>query len=386
MSIELLSKEYGTPFYIFDVEKLRERVKYLQSYLPDVNLIYAVKANTFVIPYIHKYVSGLELCSFGEYEIAVKSNVPYEKMIISGVYKDYDSMEYMFSHELPYRFTVESLTQWYLLKEMVNKFKKELNVLLRLTSGSQFGMSEEDIRVILAEDNPNIHIKGIEYFSKTQRHPIPILEKELVKISRIMDSLEEEYQIEFEEFEYGPGFPVYYFQEEDFLEDAFLEGFREALKHIKNKKISLELGRSIAASMGEYVTKVVDMKTNHNGNYIIVDGGINHLVYYGGNMGINVPKHEIIPNRSGSNKYIICGSLCTINDIMVKEFRADNLMINDLIVFKNAGAYAPFEGISLFLSRELPKVLIKDKDKIEVVRDSVKTSELNSNYKKEVVL
>ena len=153
MSIELLSKEYGTPFYIFDVEKLRERVKYLQSYLPDVNLIYAVKANTFVIPYIHKYVSGLELCSFGEYEIAVKSNVPYEKMIISGVYKDYDSMEYMFSHELPYRFTVESLTQWYLLKEMVNKFKKELNVLLRLTSGSQFGMSEEDIRVILAEDN-----------------------------------------------------------------------------------------------------------------------------------------------------------------------------------------------------------------------------------------
>ncbi len=269
---------------------------------------------------------------------------------------------------------------------MVNKFKKEINVLLRLTSGSQFGMSEEDIRVILAEDNPNIHIKGIEYFSKTQRHSIPILEKELVKISRIMDSLEEEYQIEFEEFEYGPGFPVYYFQEEDFLEDAFLEGFREALKHIKNKKISLELGRSIAASMGEYVTKVVDMKTNHNGNYVIVDGGINHLVYYGGNMGINVPKHEIIPNRSGSNKYIICGSLCTINDIMVKEFRADNLMINDLIVFKNAGAYAPFEGISLFLSRELPKVLIKDKDKIEVVRDSVKTSELNSNYKKEVVL
>ena len=99
MNIEEITKKYSTPFYLLDIAKLKERINYLRKYISkDIDLVYAVKANTFLIPYIKEYVEKVELCSFGEYEIAVSSNVPDEKMVISGVYKDEASIRYMFEH------------------------------------------------------------------------------------------------------------------------------------------------------------------------------------------------------------------------------------------------------------------------------------------------
>lgn len=380
MKIEELVKKYPTPFFILDIDKLKDRINYLRKYISkDIDLVYAVKANTFLIPYIKEYVEKVELCSFGEYEIAVSSNVSDEKMVISGVYKDEASIRHMFLHSNPGKFTLESLNQFELLSRLSKEYNRKIDCLIRLTSGNQFGMRESDVRYILEHFNPKyMNIKGIECFNKTQRHSIPILERELIKINELMENLEKEYHITLEEFEYGPGFPVYYFEGSEFNEDEFLREFSRIIKHIKNKKISLELGRSIAACTGEYMTSVVDLKTNKSGNYALVDGGINHLVYYGGNMAMNTPYNEVIPKRNGNDTYIVVGSLCTINDILIKEFHPGHLELGDIIVFKNTGAYSTTEGISLFLSRELPKVLIKNGDNIELVRANIKTSKLNN--------
>ena len=57
------------------------------------------------------------------------------------------------------------------------------------------------------------------------------------------------------------------------------------------------------------------------------------------------------------------------------------LSVGDLFVFKNAGAYSVTEGINLFLSRDLPKILLIKDGRILVVRDEVKTYKLNTpNY------
>lgn len=379
MDYEKLTKEYATPLYIYDIDKLKERIAYLKRYLGNkIRLVYAVKANTFIVPYVHELVDSLELCSFGEYEIAKNAHVPFDKMVISGVNKDEKSIETIFQNGIPSRFTIESLEQWKLLKRLCKEHDKHIKVLLRYTSGNQFGMSKEDIETILNEPLHNIEIKGIQYFSKTQRHSLPILEKELIKLSTYMEELETKFGISFEEFEYGPGFPIYYFEGDDFDEEEFLKGFKDIIdRSIKNRQVNIELGRSIAASCGEYITKIVDLKKNDSAQYAIVDGGINHISYYGQTMAIKIPYHEIIPDRKGDESYIICGSLCTINDILIKDLRAANLQIGDLIVFKNAGAYCATEGISLFLSRDLPRILIRQNEKITQTRDAFKTSTLN---------
>ena len=121
------------------------------------------------------------------------------------------------------------------------------------------------------------------------------------------------------------------------------------------------------------------MKTNKYGNYVILDGGINHLVYYGQTMAMKIPHYEILPKRVGQeDTYNLCGSLCTINDFLVKNITTQLLQKEDVFIFKNVGAYSSTEGISLFLSRDLPKVVLSHtKEGTKLVRDNVKTSELN---------
>ena len=58
------------------------------------------------------------------------------------------------------------------------------------------------------------------------------------------------------------------------------------------KKITLELGRSVAASCGKYYTHIVDIKKNKETDYVLVDGGMHHLVYFGQAMAMKRPVKE----------------------------------------------------------------------------------------------
>ena len=379
MDIKNIIDKIGTPLYIFDIDILKERVNYLKSKLnKEYKLVYAVKANSFVTKELDPLVERYEICSPGEFNICNDLGINHNKMVISGVYKDRESIENMVKNYDILKYTIESLNHYKLLDELSTKYNKKLHVLIRLTSGNQFGVSEEDFKEIIKDHKDNIIIDGIEYFSGTQKHSLKKIEKEVDYLIEFSNQIEEEFNIKIDEIEYGPGLPVFYFQEEEFDEDSFLNDLNNILSKIKDKKIYLESGRSIVASCGSYLTSVVDLKTNKNGNTVIVDGGINHLVYYGQTMAMRIPFYEIYPKRNNEEKnYNIYGSLCTINDIIVKNISVPELNIGDVFIFKNTGAYSVTEGISLFLSRDLPKVAIYKDKEIKLVRDTVRTSDIN---------
>ena len=385
MKYDELVLKYGTPLYIFDSLELNDRVKYIKSKLnPEYKIIYAVKANTFIINEIDSLVDGYEICSPGEYDICNNLGINTNKYTISGVYKDKTSIEKMLNNDVR-RFTIESVNQYVLLAELTKKLGKNINVLIRLTSGNQFGVSEDDFKkiVVMNQDNKHITIKGIEYFSGTQKHLVKKIDREIDYIISFVNEIESLYKITIDEIEYGTGSPVFYFVEDEFNEDDYFTSLNNALSKIVNKKVYLEIGRSIAASCGSYVTSIVDMKENKFGNSIILDGGINHLVYYGQTMAMRVPYFDIYPSRKENKKiYNLYGSLCTINDIILKNIELNEPQVGDYIVFKNVGAYSITEGISLFLSRDLPKVVIRDLNgNYKLVRNTIKTSDINyPNY------
>ena len=75
----------------------------------------------------------------------------------------------------------------------------------------------------------------------------------------------------------------------------------------------------------------------------------------------------------------ICGSLCSMNDIVAKQVPLPDIEIGNTICFENTGAYCMTEGISLFLSRELPEVYLKKENGEAVcVRKTFETSDLNT--------
>ena len=101
-------------------------------------------------------------------------------------------------------------------------------------------------------------------------------------------------------------------------------------------------------------------------------------------MGMKFPHHEVYPARKFENveNWSLMGSLCTINDFLVKQLPVSSLEIGDVFIFKNTGAYCMTEGISLFLSRELPAVALIKNGEIILVREAFKTYMLNkANYK-----
>lgn len=380
MNFESLANNYGTPLYVFDCDQIKKRAAYFKQVFPKMELCYAIKANSFVIKEIIDDIERVEVCSNGEYEICKMLNIPNEKIVLSGVYKNQEEFEAIFQSDVNIgRYTIESLHQFELLLELSSKYKKKIQILPRLTSNNQFGVTEEEIEHIINTKNEYMDFVGIEYFSGTQKHSMKRIQKEFEIIKNLIEKIEKNGTVSIQEIEYGTGFPIYYFQGDSFDEVAFFQEFNSLMQeYFHDKKIVLEIGRSLVANAGYYFTKVVDFKENKTGKYVILDGGNNHLVYYGQTMAMKIPFYEILnKDNSGEELVNLCGSLCTVNDILVKQLNVPKLEINDIFVFKNAGAYSVTEGISLFLSRDLPKVVLISNQKERVVRDHVNTYTIN---------
>ena len=193
--------------------------------------------------------------------------------------------------------------------------------------------------------------------------------------------LKSKYDFEPELLEYGPGLGVPYFIGDDF--DNYYAVYEEMLKYIVSAnysyRVNLEMGRFFVASCGEYVTAVADVKGTPDAPILILDGGRNHISYYGQNM---VMKTPVIKQESDDeNVAVPCdlyGSLCSFNDMIARAVMLSNPKIGDRLVFKNIGAYSITEGIYLFLSRDLPAVYVKEADdSCKMIRKSDPTYKIN---------
>ena len=380
------AEKFGTPSYLFDLDRLARRMETLKKALGSrAELCYAMKANPFLTGALRDLADRFEVCSPGEYDICRRLDIPEEKLVISGVNKSpEDTARMMDDCPRMGRYTAESPAQLELLHRCASRRKRKVPVLLRLTSGNQFGMDEEEVRRIVAEraKYPFLDIVGIQQYSGTQKHSEKRLRRQLSRLDGLISSLREESGFETRELEYGPGLPVFYFQDDEaFDEEAFLGEFASALADMAFQgHITLELGRSIAAECGYYLTAAADCKTNKGQHYVILDGGLHQMNYYGQSMAMRVPTVYRLRERDGEETlWNLCGSLCTVNDILVKQLPVKNLQPGDVFVFEKTGAYSVTEGMALFLSRDLPAVISwSEKDGFRLLRERQSVSPLNT--------
>ena len=380
------AERFGTPSYLFDLDRLARRMETLKKALGSrAELCYAMKANPFLTGALRDLADRFEVCSPGEYDICRRLDIPEEKLVISGVNKSpEDTARMMDDCPRMGRYTAESPAQLELLHQCASRRKRKVPVLLRLTSGNQFGMDEEEVRRIVAEraKYPFLDIVGIQQYSGTQKHSEKRLRRQLSRLDGLISSLREESGFETRELEYGPGLPVFYFRDDEaFDEEAFLGEFASALADMAFQgHITLELGRSIAAECGYYLTAAADCKTNKGQQYVILDGGLHQMNYYGQSMAMRVPTVYRLRERDGEETlWNLCGSLCTVNDILVKQLPVKNLQPGDVFVFEKTGAYSVTEGMALFLSRDLPAVISwSEKDGFRLLRERQSVSSLNT--------
>jgi len=283
------------------------------------------------------------------------------------------------------RFTAESLLHARLLSEAATRRGVTLHVLLRLTAGSQFGMDESDLLSIVdhRERYPGLCIEGIHFFSGTQRKKLDGQRGELAMLEALMDTLKAEHGFETERLEYGPGLYYPYFAHEDMSDTlAPLRELAPDLKRLAERtELTCEMGRFFASECGTYLTTVMDTKTCRGAHYAILDGGIHHVNYLGGNMGMRLPHiaHLPGPHHAGgeARDWTLCGSLCTTADVLVRKASFDGLAPGDVLAFGHIGAYSVTEGPALFLSRDLPRIVLSDENGPRLVRDTIASAKIN---------
>lgn len=386
------TREYGTPAYIFDLDMLKKRIKMIQRSLgEEIRLCYAMKANPFLIGPIRQLVSKYEVCSPGEFHICEKAGIGMEQIVLSGVNKEKSDIAYaMGRYGGKGIYTIESAGQLELLESCAKECQVVIRALIRITSGNQFGVDEEEICRIIErrEAYPHVQIMGLQWYSGTQKKKMAKVEKELLHLDEFLGSLREKYGYDAEELEYGPGLYVPYFtSDEEIDEEKMLGEFRSILKRLRFPgRITLEMGRYIAAYCGYYLTSIADWKVNQGQRYCIVDGGIHHLTYYGQAMAMKIPHYQHIriqeegTDGEALELWNICGSLCTVNDVIVKQLPLGNASIGDVLVFERVGAYSVTEGMYLFLSRDLPQVLFyseEDGNGVWMIRQRRGIDEIN---------
>ena len=383
----------NTPAYIFNTEKFKKRITDVREQLDkssNAKLCYAMKANPFLVRIAMPYVDKVEVCSPGEMSICKSVQVPAEKIVLSGVNKEYLDVKEAMSYGVQV-YTAESRKHLSIVQQCAAEANRNVNVLIRLSSGNQFGVDLAMVKELLKkrDEFPNLKICGIHYYSGTQKKAERIVQ-ELESLNTIYQELTATYGVELERLEYGPGLPVDYFGK-GLQGDEILEACTNALAIIDEKiEITIELGRYLAAECGNYVTKVVDVKYTNEKEYVIVDGGIHHVNYYGQVMGVRLPPIRYF--KKGDEDYTevtlgdrklfknpacICGSLCTTADVLVGEVPIKDVREGDMLLFEQIGAYSVTEGIYLFLSRKLPKIFLLEKDELRLVRDAYETYKWN---------
>ena len=383
--------KYGTPSYLFDIDKMKDTVgKFREALGGKAGLCFAMKANPFLTKQMETQADRLEVCSMGEFRICKKQGIAPEKLLISGVLKEKEDVyEILDTYGGRCTYTIESLDQYQSFADWCGRKEKPVPVYLRLTSGNQFGMDEETIyNIIKIRDMcPYLNILGIHYFSGTQKKHAGTIKDELGYLDQFLRKMEERTGFQLEQLEYGPGLSVPYFRGQEDHRDSDLNELVRAVEGMEWKgSVMLEMGRALAADCGYYLTSVKDIKQSNGRRYCIVDGGIHHLNYDGQIRGMYEPvfrvwpeKQFLTPRQEQNFQWTVCGSLCTVNDVLMQKAQIRNLKAGNVLIFERAGAYAMTEGMALFLSHELPKVLLYSREMgWNPVRERIQTYHWNT--------
>lgn len=362
--------EPNIPCYCFDVGRFKDNIEHVKTlFLPQIRLLFSVKANPFFVEAAVKYADGIEICSDGELSIAAKYNIMPDQITYGGICKERSDLKRALRFGVR-RFSIESPRQLVLLNEEAMHCNAQINVLLRLSSGNQFGMTAEEFNWCTDKlKSENIIISGVHFYPGTMRMSPKQVDTDFDMFMTLLNSLN---YSGIKEIAYGAGIGVNYFGE--YNQWNVVERVAEKLNALsKRYKVTYEAGRMLAADAGIYIARVVDVRQNRNRCFAILNGGRHQFTYHGGisALGRRAPQISVVGNEilREKKRMTIVGALCSESDILLIDNLIDEIREGDYIIFHNAGAYCVTEGMAFFLTRDIPAIFLEQDGTIKLKRN-----------------
>ena len=381
-----LSKKVGSPFYCYSSKILESKYSELTDAFKEEDLLvcFSLKANSnqSIIKTFSSLGSGADVVSIGELKRALKSKIPPNKIVFSGVGKNIDEIIFAIKNKI-LMINVESISELKQISTQAANLNMIAPISLRvnpdieaggnekISTGKKqdkFGISiKEAIDVYeLASNLDNIEIKGIDVHIGSQINDLEPFEKTFNSIVETITKLKDK-NIDIDIIDIGGGIGINYTDEKALNIKDYAALVSKKLGSL-NKKIIIEPGRFLTAESGILVTKIIYIKENESKKFIIVDAAMNDFIrpsLYGS-------LHNALPIIENDNErpiesYDVVGPICETGDFFIKDFKTSQLLERDLLAITNVGAYGSVLSSNYNSRPSIAEIIIKD-DSYSVIK------------------
>jgi diaminopimelate decarboxylase len=362
-----IAQEFGNPLYVYDAEKIISQYKRLTNAFSKVEKLrinYAVKAlsNISILNILKNQGSGLDTVSIQEVQLGLHAGFSPERIIYTPNGVSFEELEEV-AH-LGVQINIDNLS---VLEHFGFKYP-EIPVCIRINPhvmaggnanisvghiDSKFGISVHQMpHVLRIVENTGMHINGIHMHTGSDILDIEVF---LYAAEILFDAAKNFKTLDFLDF--GSGFKVPY--KKDDIETNVEELGKKLTKRFnaftkeygRDLTLAFEPGKFLVSEAGYFLAKVNVVKQTTSTVFAGIDSGFNHLIrpmLYGA-------QHEIsnISNPKGKERfYSVVGYICE-TDTFATNRRITEIKENDILCFKNSGAYC-FSMASNYNSRFRP--------------------------------
>ena len=302
-----LAKKYGTPLYLLDEDKIREKCRAYKSafhkyFGPAAKPLYASKANCFkrIYEIMAEEEMGIDVVSSGEIYTAIKAGYDLSQAYFHSNNKTDDDIAYAIESGIGY-FVCDNIEEVRVIEREAAARGIRQKVLLRITPGidphtfdevstgkvdSKFGsaietgQAEEIVRLTLEE--PHVELTGYHCHIGSQVLTEDVFERGAVVMLEFVADMKNKLGYMARELDLGGGYGVRYLDTDVQLDiDTKVSMVAEAAKRtaarvgISMPEIHMEPGRSIVADAGMtlYTVGTVKQIPGYK-NYVSVDGSM----------------------------------------------------------------------------------------------------------------
>ena len=369
-----LAKQYGTPLYLMDEDRIRERCRTYMNAMKEAfgtsSLpLYASKAASFKQIYriMKEEGMGIDVVSSGEICTAVSVGFPMERAYFHSNNKTDADIDYAMENGIGY-FVVDNREELDAIESFASKRGITQKILLRLTPGidthtyaavntgkvdSKFGSAIETGQAdeITAYTLSLSHIKlsGYHCHIGSQVFDSDTFLRAAAIMLNFANQMREKYGLVIDELDLGGGYGVRYLDEHPEIDiRANILAVGEAVTaqcralNYPMPAIRLEPGRSIVADAGMtlYTVGTVKQIPGYK-NYVSVDGGMTdnpRFALYGS------PYTVLLANRVNDEstpfKCSVVGRCCESGDILQENVTLPaNTARGDVLAVLTTGAY-----------------------------------------------
>ena len=353
--LQVLAREHGTPIFVIDHEKIRENYREFREHMPDVQVYFAVKANSNpeIVRTLYEMGCSFDVASMPEFMIVYENikTMPkkerqdwiWDKIIYANTIKPIETLEALDKYK-----PLVTFDNIYELRK-IREHAPHAGLVLRIrvpNTGSMVELSSkfgahpgEAVDLIVSAFDMGLEVEGLSFHVGSQCTNFENYMQALQLSANIISEVETRTGRKIRILDIGGGFPVKYHPGIRSIR-TLARKLNAEIKRLfpKDMQILAEPGRFLVANTCTLVSKVVGKAFRDGKPCYYINDGVYHT--YSGQVFDHI-NYPVLPFRDGETQIsAVFGPTCDAFDTITLSAELPDLDIGDLVYSENIGAYS----------------------------------------------